>query len=191
MARISFSRARPPPRPPPQSYTLCGPPGYWAPEMLTGDGYVQGVDYWQLGVLLFELLTGEEPLRGPTVAAVKEAIADYENAATLGWPGEAVCSLDCRSFLSGLLTPIPKVRLGARLGTVEGKSHRWLRKEEWGGGGREGGKEVVSPLYPVVQAWLSRVGGREDEVQKEVDEAWERVMGREGGEGEALKRCWL
>jgi hypothetical protein len=38
---------------------------------------------------------------------------------------------------------------------------------------------------------LSRVGGREDEVQKEVDEAWERVMGREGGEGEALKRCWL
>ena len=41
--------------------TLCGSPSYFAPEMLRGDIQGNAVDWWGLGVLLFELATGDSP----------------------------------------------------------------------------------------------------------------------------------
>jgi len=44
-------------------YTACGTPSYSAPEVLSGNAYNKSIDYYSLGVVLFELLTGKVPHR--------------------------------------------------------------------------------------------------------------------------------
>ena len=45
------------------SYSLCGSPDYIAPEMILGVGHSRAVDYWALGIFIFEMVTGRTPFR--------------------------------------------------------------------------------------------------------------------------------
>ena len=44
-----------------ESYTMCGTPNYLAPEVVMNRGHSYGVDHWALGVLIYEMVMGENP----------------------------------------------------------------------------------------------------------------------------------
>jgi len=49
-----------------KTFTTCGTPDYFAPEMINSKGHTHAVDWWCLGILLFELMTGHPPFESPS-----------------------------------------------------------------------------------------------------------------------------
>uniref|UniRef100_A0A8K9X6X5 protein kinase C n=1 Tax=Oncorhynchus mykiss TaxID=8022 RepID=A0A8K9X6X5_ONCMY len=108
--------------------TFCGTPEFLAPEVLTETSYTRAVDWWGLGVLIFEMLVGESPFPGDDEEEVFDSIVNDE----VRYP--RFLSTEAISIMRRLLRRNPERRLGAgEKDAEEVKKHPFFRSVDWDG----------------------------------------------------------
>ncbi|XP_041768748.1 uncharacterized protein LOC121591817 [Anopheles merus] len=127
-----------------RAHSFCGTVEYMAPEILkpTQQGHDSAVDWWSVGVLTFELLTGASPFT-----------ADQNEIARRITETEAIIpenlSPEATDFIRRLLVKDPKRRLGSGKGDAsELKSHPFLRSINWS---RLVRKQIEAPYPPLAE----------------------------------------
>ena len=105
---------------------FCGTPEYLAPELLLGQGYDKSVDWWTLGVLLYEMLTGLPPYYDENTNEMYRKILSEP----LHFPGSEIVPLPAKDLLIQLLDRRPDHRLGAK-GPSEIKAHPFFNAIDW------------------------------------------------------------
>jgi serine/threonine-protein kinase Psk1 len=123
--------------------SFSGTVEYMAPEVILGQEYGMAVDWWSLGALGFDLMTGSPPFKGNNNAKTQQKITHSK----LQLP--YFLGPDAKDLLTRLMRKEPKKRLGSNmpkdLQTI--KTHRFFRKIDWK---KLAARELEPPIQPII-----------------------------------------
>lgn len=103
------------------NYSICGTPHFIAPEVYKKSGYTHMADYFALGALTFEIVTGRLPFEAGDVRTLAKKIVGESHRLP------AANTSEFQDFVAGLLEKNPAKRLGAQNGINDILSHPWFK----------------------------------------------------------------
>ncbi|EIE24738.1 putative cGMP-dependent protein kinase [Coccomyxa subellipsoidea C-169] len=137
MADFGFAKKMPPGQ---KSNTLCGTPEYLAPELVTQAGHTRAVDWWALGVLIYEMVAGYPPFYD------EDRVAMFKNICQVKYSVPSHFSKEVRDLIKRLLVHNPNQRMGAlKAGAADVKAHPWFANFDWAAFSK---RQLKAPYIP-------------------------------------------
>ncbi|WVQ78437.1 hypothetical protein IAT38_000523 [Cryptococcus sp. DSM 104549] len=140
--------------------SFVGTEEYIAPEVIKGNSHSSAVDWWTLGILVYEMIFATTPFKGPNRNATFANVMKNE----VLFPESTPVSSFCKSCIRKLLIKDENKRLGSSSGASEVKQHKWFASVNWGLL-----RNMTPPIIPAESNGIDAINFRALRESKSVD----------------------